>query len=333
MISKRYDLEAHNTTPSILILHSQLCKVQSVCISFEPQVGLITDRKLVTDARAITNRIENSRIEYSKNVIVNSKKMILSSADKKFRRPNMNASKDPRHCRYQRVLPPHFSIKRCKLVDAKRPKDEIKTGQKDTEEISAYNRVGSNGSGGSYDSSRKQRKNQQIDCKADMPSLELVPYKGGHNQPSKSNATRNILKHHKSLEGTNVDSLIRMGSSGSQGSSMNSVSRSKAVAENLARIRSQPRPQPCPCSPRQDKTNNTSGLVNKKVQSAVDCNSRYYGIRKGKVGEKRLVCDGENHIQSFMLALEKIESSPLLNLKKTGVTWANEQWSQYVTDK
>ena len=327
MVSKRSDPEIHNIIPLILI-NSQLLRseVQSVCSSLDPQVGLILqlydrgsgdDHKHATDTRAITNRFENSRIENSMNVIVNSKKIILSSADKKFRRPNMNAGKDPRHCRYQRVLPPHFSIKKCKLVDVERPKDEIKTGQKVTSEIS----IGSNGSGGSDDSSRKQRKNQRIDCKAAMHSLELVSYKGGKNQHSKSD---------KSKESTNVNSLIRMGSSGSTGSSMNSVSRSNAAAENLARIRSQPHAR----SPQQDKTITSAGLVNKKVKSSsVDCNFRYYGRRKGKGGEKRLVCDGENHIQPFMLALQKIESRPFVNLKKTRVTWANEQWSQYVTDK
>lgn len=325
MVSKRSDPEVHNFIPLILI-NSQLLRseVQSVCSSLEPQVGLIlqlydrgscNDHKHATDTRAITDRFENSRIENSTNVIVNSKKMILSSADKKFRRPNMNAGKDPRHCRYQRVLPPHFSIKKCKLVDVERPKDEIKTGQKETTEIS----VGSNGSGGSDDSSRKQRKNQRIDCT--MHSLELVPYKGGKNQHSKPD---------KSKESTNVNSLIRMGSSGSTGSSMNSASRSNAAAENLARIRSQPRAR----SPQQDKTITSAGLVNKQVKSLpVDCNFRYYGRRKGKGGEKRLVCDGENHIQSFMVALQKIESTPFVNLKKTRVTWANEQWSQYITDK
>jgi hypothetical protein len=248
-------------------------------------------------------------IDNSKNVIVNSKKMILSSADKNFRRPNMNASKDPRHCRYQRVLPPHFSIKKNKLVDDECPKFDV------GEEIKlAYVRVGSNGSGGSNESGRKQLMkiandpsmvNQQIKY-----SLELVPYEGGQNQRSMSNSTSDILRHCKSKESTSVNSLIRMGSNGSKGSSMNSVSRSNAAAENLARIRSQPRAR----SPQQDKTITCAGLVNKKVKSWKD---------KGE----------ENHIHSFMLALQKIDSKPFVNLKKTRVSWANEQWSQYVTDK
>jgi hypothetical protein len=251
-------------------------------------------------------------IDNSKNVIVNSKKMILSSADKNFRRPNMNASKDPRHCRYQRVLPPHFSIKKNKLVDDECPKFDV------GEEIKlAYVRVGSNGSGGSNESSRKQLMkiandpsmvNQQINCKAAIQSLELVPYEGGQNQRSMSNSTSDILRHCKSKESTSVNSLIRMGSNGSKGSSMNSVSRSNAAAENLAQIRSQPRAR----SPQQDKTITSSGLINKKVtSSAVDCNFQYYGRRKYKGEEK--------NIQSFMLALHKIESKPV---KKTRVTWA-----------
>jgi hypothetical protein len=327
LIIKDFDPKAHANIPSNAMFNSQLLRseVQSVCSSLEPQVGLIiqlynnkkadrrTDRKLVTDRRAIIDRNENSRIDYSKNVIVNSKKMIFSSADKNFRRPNKNAGKDPRHCRYQRVLPPHFSIKKYKPVDDERPKIDV------GEEIKrAYVRVGSNGSGGSNESGRKQLMkiandpsimNQQIDCKAAMHSLELVPYDGGQNQRSMSNSTSNILRHCKSKESTNVNSLTRMGSSGSKGSSMKSVSRSNAAAENLARIRSQPRA----CSPQQDKTIISAGLVNKKV--------------------KRLVCNGENHIQSFMLALQKIESKPVVNVKKTRVTWANEQWSKYVMDK
>ena len=327
LIIKDFDPEAHANIPSNVMFNSQLLRseVQSVCSSLEPQVGLIiqlydnkkadrrTDRKLVTDRRAIIDRNENSRIDNSKNVIVNSKKMILSSADKNFRRPNMNASKDPRHCRYQRVLPPHFSIKNYKVVDDEHPKVDV------GEEIKrAYVRVGSNGSGGSNESGRKQlmkiandpsTMNQQIKCKG-MHSLELVPYEGGQNQRSMSNSTGDILRHRKSKESTNINSLIRMGSSGSKGSSMNSVSRSNAAAENLARIRSQPRAR----SPQQDKTITCAGLVNKKVKSWKD---------KGD----------ENHIHSFMLALQKIDSKPFVNLKKTRVSWANEQWSQYVTDK
>jgi hypothetical protein len=147
-----------------------------------------------------------------------------------------------------------------------------------------------------------------------MHSLELVPYEGGQNQRSMSNSTSD-LRHRKSKESTNVNSLIRMGSSGSKGSSIKSVSRSNAAAENLARIRSQPRAR----SPQQDKTITSAGLVNKKVKSWKDKG-------QGNKGE-------ENHIQSFMLALQKIESKPFVNVKKTRVSWANEQWSQYVSDK
>lgn len=264
------------------------------------------NRKLVN---AFTDKIETSKM------LVN-RKIVLSSASKKFRRPNVGEDVPPSHYRYKGTHPPHF------LIDHNTPTDNeyLKRNDVCTKKVrksmtAATSACARTDRGGSSNSRRKKQtpasaengqyhhnggvKEDRKDVTGDG-TLALIPVVSGRKQTKSATANGSKKDTKSAAAGTN--GFIRIESNGSDGSSgerqlttdavARSSMRSKSAIDNLASIRSQ----------RVRSNNGSSGIRKKKLRTplAVDSNATSYGRRSGNVGETSLVSTLEHDVQVKM---------------------------------